>query len=64
MVFELEGRHIPVTVSVGACSVIPTRGQPSDALIGYADQALYQAKHNGRNRVESFNLPTTDSKPG
>ena len=64
MVFELEGRHIPVTVSVGACSVIPTRGQPSDALIGYADQALYQAKHNGRNRVESFILPTTDSKPG
>lgn len=64
MVFELEGRHIPVTVSVGACSVIPIRDQPSDTLIGYADQALYQAKHNGRNRVESFTLPTTDSEPG
>jgi diguanylate cyclase (GGDEF)-like protein len=60
MVFALEGRPIPVTVSVGVCSMIPNRDLPSKTLIGYADQALYLAKHNGRNRVETFTLPSTD----
>ncbi len=63
MVFTLEGQHIPVTISVGVCSIVPSRDLPNNTLIGYADQALYQAKHNGRNRVADFIPPTADSEP-
>jgi diguanylate cyclase (GGDEF)-like protein len=41
---------IPVTVSIGICS--STAGNhPPESLIGIADQALYQGKENGRDRV-------------
>lgn len=40
-----------VTVSVGIASLLPQRGSQPAELIGRADQALYQAKRSGRNRV-------------
>ncbi|MDY6797326.1 MAG: GGDEF domain-containing protein [Pseudomonadota bacterium] len=44
-----EGREIPLTVSAGVATI---RGSESiDRLLQRADEALYQAKGQGRNRV-------------
>lgn len=40
-----------VTVSVGVASMTPTLSSRPEQLIAAADQALYQAKEKGRNRV-------------
>ncbi len=45
----LQGLHRPVTVSVGA-AMAAAKTDPAD-LVHRADQALYQAKQAGRNRV-------------
>jgi diguanylate cyclase (GGDEF)-like protein len=58
---EIEQLKIPnethgdvsVTISMGLSSY-PSDGTEKDELITHADQALYLAKHNGRNRVCSW----------
>lgn len=42
-----------VSISIGISSVIPSPSFSPDALLRHADTFLYQAKRNGRNRVES-----------
>jgi diguanylate cyclase (GGDEF)-like protein len=44
-----------VTVSIGIASVIPTSNDQSCQLLESADEALYKAKQNGRNRIVVFN---------
>ena len=39
-----------VTISIGIASLIPTSDHHLENLIGQADQALYQAKTQGRDR--------------
>lgn len=48
-VIEHAGKRIPVTASFGVCHG-GTEGL--DGMLKTADEALYQAKQNGRNRVE------------
>ncbi|MQA91915.1 MAG: diguanylate cyclase [Gemmatimonas sp.] len=50
-VFEHEGKQIRMTVSAGVASVKGSRIDVPDELIKRADEALYEAKESGRNRV-------------
>ena len=49
--FSQVGR---VTVSIGFTKLLP--GDSGSAAFGRADQALYVAKHSGRNQVQSYEL--------
>ncbi|HEY4074913.1 MAG TPA: DUF484 family protein [Herbaspirillum sp.] len=54
---ETKGGRLNSTVSIGVASIAPSVRDATPALmhqlIAQADKALYQAKANGRNRVES-----------
>ncbi len=40
-----------ITISIGASTALPGQGGKPSELIGHADQALYRAKGDGRDRV-------------
>ena len=48
---EVEGERMSVTVSLGYAATTPTQQDNLQALIKCVDDALYQAKEGGRNRV-------------
>jgi diguanylate cyclase (GGDEF)-like protein len=48
--FEFDGTHIPVTISIGVTERRLDAEDPKE-LIRRADEALYEAKRSGRNRV-------------
>ncbi len=56
------GVEIPVTASFGV-TITDLSDRDPDVFIRVADEALYKAKANGRNRVESLYYKDTDSKP-
>lgn len=49
-----------VTVSAGCATLVPQLGQHAPSLIDCADQALYQAKGNGRNCAFPYRSVETD----
>lgn len=52
-----------VTASFGATEVADDRIEPLDDMLERADEALYRAKANGRNRVEFSEPPVAQAKP-
>lgn len=50
----------PITVSIGV-AVYPQHGATIDQLFKKADDALYDAKHRGRNQVATAPPPTTQA---
>jgi diguanylate cyclase (GGDEF)-like protein len=56
LAMDLSGPEVilalePVTVSIGVAARIPANGSSIEAFIQAADDALYQAKKNGRNQT-------------
>jgi diguanylate cyclase (GGDEF)-like protein len=54
-----NGQRVTATVSIGVSSGAPTMAV--DALITRADDALYRAKANGRNRIETAEPQVADA---
>ena len=52
--FVHEGTVIPVTISVGVAGLPDPAVKDASDLVARADEALYQSKHGGRNRVTLF----------
>jgi diguanylate cyclase (GGDEF)-like protein len=52
-----ESHHGELSLSLGVASVIPSDDAVSKLLLKQADESLYRAKANGRNRVESSISP-------
>ena len=46
-----QGEEVQFTISLGIANILPTPGTNCIDLIASADQALYLAKEEGRNRV-------------
>lgn len=50
-----EDKILSLTASFGICSIKTTENKSVDDLLKLADEKLYSAKRNGRNRVEGQN---------
>jgi two-component system cell cycle response regulator len=52
--FAIEGHMVPITISIGVASTVDGDFD-AESLLRSADASLYEAKHNGRNRIEFAN---------
>lgn len=53
-----HGKELQITISLGVSALYP-QDKDIEVIIGRADNALYQAKHKGRNQVRSFEQVTS-----
>jgi len=63
-----DGTEIGLTISIGVSQALPMLGKSrheevGEHLLACADQALYQAKANGRNRIEHLRREAHTSDP-
>ena len=59
---QTRAKPISITVSVGVFVGVPQVGESAPQLFDRADAALYEAKQNGRNQVQSY-APGLPPKP-
>ncbi len=52
----VEGQRVPITVSVGVAIGFPSAEADAERLVQIADEALYQSKRDGRNRLTLVDL--------
>ncbi len=50
---EFEGHRVKVSASIGV-ALYPEHGDNAETLLHHADQAMYQAKHHGKNTFRFF----------
>jgi diguanylate cyclase (GGDEF)-like protein len=50
---EFEGHRVAVSASIGV-ALYPEHGDDAETLLHHADQAMYQAKHHGKNTFRFF----------
>lgn len=65
--FGWDNQVIHVTISIGVCVRVPGDSDTREKMIDWADEALYQAKQTGRNRVymaEDLQLNASSSALG
>lgn len=58
--FEIDGKEIAITTSIGV-TVFPKDGADPETLVRHADQAMYMAKQEGKNRFHCFD-PAQDQE--
>lgn len=56
--FQVEGTTLKITLSFGVAAY-PEHGSNWEEIVSKADQAMYQSKHDGRNRVTTWHDPKT-----
>ncbi|MDF3069148.1 MAG: diguanylate cyclase [Polyangiaceae bacterium] len=62
--FDVDGRSVTVTVSVGVTTAYPAPGTAeTESLLLAVDMALYEAKASGRNCTRSQNPPAGSDSP-
>lgn len=52
-----DGEAVGFTISIGLVTGVPSDQAPQSEFLRLADQALYLAKQNGRNRLELLSVP-------
>jgi diguanylate cyclase (GGDEF)-like protein len=63
LALDSDGLEVRVTCSIGVASTIPCHSERATELVRRADEALYAAKHQGRNRVVLATEPGSTKAP-
>jgi diguanylate cyclase (GGDEF)-like protein len=58
---EKLGGDLPVTASIGVCATDKTESKSPEEIVKYADHAVFESKHRGRNCVTVWPLSPTDT---